>query len=184
MQKKYVLLDRDGTIIVDKHYLSNPDEVELLPNAIQGLQELQSLGFGLVIVSNQSGVGRGYFSKEDVERVHDRLEELCEEHNVFFDRIYYSPHTPEDNSDYRKPNPGMALQAAHDLHFDLDGTYIIGDKKADVELAYNVGAKSILVLTGHQKSVANPEPVMPAFVADDLLAAAQLIAQEEAKKAA
>jgi D-glycero-D-manno-heptose 1,7-bisphosphate phosphatase len=146
--KRYVLLDRDGTIIVDKHYLSDPAGVELLPGAAEGLRRMQSLGFGLAVLSNQSGIGRGYFDHGSVEACNRRLAELLAEHGVTVDGFYYCPHGPEEGCSCRKPGPGLMERAARELEFDPGRSWMIGDKCADMGLGRATGAGTILVLTG------------------------------------
>ncbi len=144
-----VLLDRDGTIIVEKHYLANPEEVELIEGVAEGLRLLYDSGFRLIVVSNQSGIGRGFFSGGALARVHLRMEKLLDECGVRLDAIYCCPHTPEDGCACRKPEPQMALAAAKDFGFDPQQSWVIGDKAADIELASRCGARSILVRTGY-----------------------------------
>jgi D-glycero-D-manno-heptose 1,7-bisphosphate phosphatase len=175
MAKRFILLDRDGTIIVEKNYLASPDAVALLPNAAAGLRMLRSLGFGLVVVSNQSGIGRSYFTTADAELVHLRLKELLAQEGVALEGIYFCPHTPESACDCRKPEPGLVLRAAADLQFAPPQAIVIGDKPADIALGKRLGAKTVLVKTGygcHYPLTATP----PDLVAEDLLAAAHLIA--------
>ena len=154
-----VFLDRDGTIVVDKHYPSDPDELELLPNALEGIRELRDLGAKLVVVTNQSGVGRGYFPAEALEPMHERLRELLAEGGVALDGIYVCPHAPDDGCDCRKPKTALFEQAADELGLALTESYVLGDKDADVEAGRRIGATPILV----------------GGDAEDLLAAARLI---------
>ena len=128
MKKRYVILDRDGTIMLDKHYLADPAGVELEHGAVQGLKRLKKLGLGLVLVTNQSGLNRGYFGAESVEAIHGRLRELLAPHGVDFDGVYLCPHTPEEDCSFRKPRPGLIEQAAAELGFDPAECFVIGDK--------------------------------------------------------
>lgn len=148
MSRRYVLLDRDGTVIVDKHYLSDPEQVEFLPGVVEGLRRMADLGWGLVLLTNQSGVGRGYFDVKSVDLVHERLSEMLRGAGLRFDGIYHCPHAPEEECACRKPASGMAEQAAADLGFELGDCVVVGDKEADVRLGKNIGAFSILVRTG------------------------------------
>jgi len=144
-----VFLDRDGTVIAERHYLHDPDGVELLPGAAEGMRVMQELGLRLVLVTNQSGVGRGYFGRDAVERVHGRLLELLENEGVELDAIYLCPHTPDDACSCRKPRPGLIERAVADLGVDPARSFVIGDKACDVDLGLVVNASTFLVTTGH-----------------------------------
>jgi histidinol-phosphate phosphatase family protein len=171
-----IFLDRDGTLIVEKNYLSDPDQVCLEKDAIQGLSLLRQHGHPLIVLSNQSGIGRGMFTQRDAERVNVRIADLLREGGVDILAWYMCPHAPEVPCTCRKPLPGMALAASRDWNLPLAGSYVIGDKRADLELADAIGAVGILVTSGHgTESVgwarANDRPV-----ADGLLGAAGYIA--------
>ena len=151
-----LFLDRDGTVIVDKDYLADPDKLELIPGVATGMAEAQKRGYKLVILSNQSGVARGLFDLATVERVNHRLKEVLACEGVTLDGIYYCPHyakgsVPEFSipCTCRKPAPGMAEQAARELRVDLKRSWVIGDKEDDLNLGRVLGASSILVRTGH-----------------------------------
>ena len=147
--KPPVFLDRDGTIIVDKHYLSDPDQVELETGAAEGLAALSAQGFPLVVVSNQSGIGRGLFEEEAAHRVNARIDDMLRPYGVRILAWYLCPHAPGQECRCRKPLPGMALAAAQDWALELRGCYVIGDKRIDLELADAIGGTGILVTTGH-----------------------------------
>ncbi|WP_027189213.1 D-glycero-alpha-D-manno-heptose-1,7-bisphosphate 7-phosphatase [Paucidesulfovibrio longus] len=169
-----ILLDRDGTLIKEKNYLSDPDEVELLPGAAQGLLRLKSLGCKLAVVSNQSGVGRGFFTPEDVARCNARLAELLAAEGVELDAVYFCPHGPDEACECRKPSPGMGWQACKDLGLPPEKTFVIGDKPCDVDLGTRLGARSVLVSTGYgAESLA---ACRPDFASSDLMEAADWIA--------
>lgn len=148
MTRRFVLLDRDGTVIVEKNYLHDPDEVELYPGVGPALRRLGDLGFGLVVVTNQSGVGRGYFDMAAVDRVHERLSRLLAAEGVTVEAYLVCPHTPEAGCRCRKPAPGMVETAQSRFGFDPSAAFVIGDKAADVDLGKAVGATAILVRTG------------------------------------
>lgn len=181
MDRRYVLLDRDGTLNVERCYLSDPDQVQLLPGAAEGLRRLHRAGFGLVVVTNQSGVGRGYYDQQAVERVHARLRELLVDGGVVLDAIYYCPHVETDGCACRKPRPGMVERAARELGFDPRCGFVVGDKSADIALGRNVGAATLLVLTGYGRQVAAACDPRPDHVADDLAAAAEWILCQPAR---
>ncbi|MFS2319015.1 D-glycero-alpha-D-manno-heptose-1,7-bisphosphate 7-phosphatase [Maricaulis sp. D1M11] len=140
-----VLLDRDGTINIDKHYLSDPDGVEILPGAISGLLRLQAAGAVLAIVTNQSGVGRGYFDLETAWAVNKRVVELLAQHGVTIAHSAMCPHAPEEACTCRKPAPELALECARATGLALTSSWTIGDKASDVQLGRGVGGKGLLI---------------------------------------
>lgn len=170
-------VDRDGTINVERHYLGNPDELELIPGAAAGLKDLQRQGFALVVLTNQSGVARRYFTLDAVAAVHARLAEMLAAEGVTLDAVYICPHGPADACDCRKPLPGMALKAADDLGLDLGRSVMIGDKAADLGLGRAIGARTVLVRTGHGLAEEPSAAPLADFVADDLAAAARWVGQ-------
>ena len=173
MKPFLVLLDRDGTVIHEKEYLADPDGVELIRGAIDGLKRLQDAGAVLVIISNQSGVGRGYFTEQDVEAVNNRMVNLLEQAGVRIHGVYYCPHAPDDRCDCRKPEIGLLKQAATDTGLPLASAFMIGDKAADVEAGQRAGCRTVLMLTGYGKEMR--ERCNPDFVARDLREAADWI---------
>lgn len=148
-QQRAVILDRDGTLIKECHYLSDPEQVELLPNAVTGLRALSDHGFKLVVVTNQSAVGRGYFNLERLASIHQRLESLLEQEAIVLDGIYFCPHIPADACECRKPRTGMLIQAMSDLNLSLSESFMVGDKQCDIEAGQRVGASTCLVRTGY-----------------------------------
>jgi D-glycero-D-manno-heptose 1,7-bisphosphate phosphatase len=169
------LLDRDGTLILERHYLSDPEGVELLPGAAEGLRRLRSLGFALVVVTNQSGLARGLFDAERLAQIHARLTFLLKQEGVILDGIYVCPHLPTDGCWCRKPRPGLVERAAARHGFDPAASIVIGDKACDVELGRAVGARSILVRTGYGAEVAHTVNASRVAVVDDLLGVAALL---------
>ncbi len=143
-----VFLDRDGTLNKDTGYIKSPEELTLLPGTGAALARLKEAGARLVVVTNQSGLGRGYFGGKDLEAVHAKLRLLLAEDQVTLDGLYFCPHHPDDHCNCRKPAPGMIHRAVAELRVDLGRAYVIGDSARDIELAKQVGAKSLLVLTG------------------------------------
>ncbi|MDR3640907.1 MAG: HAD-IIIA family hydrolase [Humidesulfovibrio sp.] len=170
-----VFLDRDGTVIKEKHYLHDPAGVELLPGVVAGLKRMRALGLRLVLVSNQSGVGRGYFSRGDVERVHGRLMELLEAEGVRLDALYVCPHAPDEACACRKPLPGLIERACLELGLDPRRSFVIGDKPCDVDLGLVVNATAILVTTGYGAAHVEAGDCRPHHVSASLLEAAQTI---------
>jgi D-glycero-D-manno-heptose 1,7-bisphosphate phosphatase len=144
-----VFLDRDGTLIEDMVYLNDPGKIRLEEGVVEGLTALAARGHPLVVLSNQSGIGRGMFSEGDAHRINDRLAAMLREQGVEILAWYLCPHAPDEACACRKPMPGMALAAARDCHLTLPGSYVIGDKRADVELADAIGGTGILLTTGH-----------------------------------
>ena len=142
---KTVLLDRDGTIIYNRHYLSDPDDIEFLPGALDGLRRMRDLGLRMVLITNQSGIGRGYFTEERLREIHDRFEAMLADEGVRLDGIYFCPHTPDDDSDCRKPRTGMVDRAAQELGFDIQDAVMIGDSAADIGLARNLGIPGLFI---------------------------------------
>ena len=145
----YVLADRDGTLIVEKHYLHDPREVELIPGVSDAIRLLNESGWEVICVSNQSGVGRGLFESKDVEQVSQRVAELLGESGVRVLEFCFCPDPPGIESTHRKPAPGMALDAAKKYGFDPRTVVVVGDKSCDIDLGHNLGATSVLVRTGY-----------------------------------
>ncbi len=173
-----VFLDRDGTINEDTGYLSDPKEVRLLPGSAEAVKRLNRASIKVVVVSNQSGVGRGYFTDSDLSAVNKRLKELLKKEGAAVDGLYYCPHHPDDNCGCRKPNTGLTSKAALEHGIDLARSYVVGDKVSDIELAKNAGAKGILVLTGDGVKEKG-RLIRPAdFVAKDLSEAVRWIMED------
>ncbi len=178
--KRGVFLDRDGTIIQERGYLSDSAAIELIPGAARAIRLINRLGLPAVVVSNQSGVGRGYFPASTVEEIDRRLRLLLEQEGAFLDGIYFCPHLPDAGCACRKPEPGMLQQAAAELQIDLRQSYLAGDKAADSEAIRRVGGKGILVLTGYgREEQRDNREALPDFVAQDLLEAVYWILVQE-----
>lgn len=180
LAKRFVLVDRDGTLNVEKNYLSAPDQLELIPGAGPALKRLQDADWGICVVSNQSGVARGYFDREQLAKVHRRLEEMLTRFDVRLNGIYLCPHSPDDGCNCRKPLPGMVHQAMAEHGFDPRQAWTVGDKEVDVGLGHAVGAKSILVRTGYGKRYESETKAD--FIADDLAQAVDLILDGKRRK--
>lgn len=152
--KPCMFFDRDGTLIEERHYLSEPAQVALIPGAAEAVRMAAEAGYLAVVITNQSGVGRGMFPLEAVEAVHRRMTELLAEEGARLDGIYVCPHAPEDDCRCRKPRTGLVELAARELGIDLRRSWMIGDKAADLELAVNAGMRGVLVMTGYGESIA------------------------------
>jgi D-glycero-D-manno-heptose 1,7-bisphosphate phosphatase len=138
-----IFLDRDGTLIKDVGYCSNPDDVELLEGVSKLLPKLKAVGFKLVIVTNQSGIGRGYFTEGDFWSVQHELEKQLGLGVI--DATYFCADTPQNESERRKPNPGMLLQAARELGIDLKQSYMVGDKPSDAQAGIRAGVRGTIL---------------------------------------
>ena len=155
-RKKAIFLDRDGTINVDKDYLYKIEDFQFEPKADEALKILYDLGYILIVVTNQSGIARGYYSEEDVEILHQDLSKILQEKGIEISKFYYCPHHPEKGigkykveCQCRKPKTGMLDAAIKDLNIDVENSYMIGDTLADIDAGFNAGLTSILVKTGH-----------------------------------
>lgn len=162
----FVVLDRDDTINVDTHYISDPEGLQLMPNALNGLRYMQELGLNLVIATNQSGIGRGYFGYEDLHRVHYKLRELLV--GVDIKGIYFCPHHPAEDCNCRKPETGLFYQAVEDWEFESEDSFVIGDRHSDIEMGNRVGATTIMTNLYYKPNDAD-------YFVYDLLEAAILI---------
>ncbi len=173
-----MFLDRDGTLIADKHFLREPSQVEVFPGVPEALRRLQDAGFLLFIVTNQSGIGRGYYSEADMHRVNERLLTELVPVGVRFARIYFSPEAPEAPSVGRKPSPAFLFEARDTFGVDLAQSYMVGDKPLDLQCGWNAGVKeSLLVRTGYGAETERAWHDKPAnfVVVDDFKAAADWI---------
>ena len=175
-----VFLDRDGTIIEDVHYLTDPASIRLIEGAGEALARLSKAGFALVVVTNQSAIGRGWLTEEGLETIHDAMRDRFAPF-VTFDGIYHSPFAPSGTDRFeiedplRKPAPGMLRRAARDLDLDLERSWMIGDAVTDALAGRNAGCRgTILVRTGRGASEETPHPAVD-HVATDLTEAAALI---------
>lgn len=141
----FLALDRDGTIVVDKDYLDDPGKLEFLPGAAEALAKLEQRKMRVVVVTNQSGVGRGRFSLQRLDEIHARLIEMVATAGGRIERIYACTHTPLDVCRCRKPEPELLLRAASDLGCRVTSAIVVGDKTSDVELGRRVGARTVLI---------------------------------------
>ena len=183
---KAVFLDRDGVITKEPpHYAHRIDQLELIPKSAEAIKGLNESGFKIIVISNQSGVARGYYQEKDLKIYNNEMKRQLEEKGAHIDAIYYCPHHPEAtikeyriDCDCRKPKPGMLKRAEKDLDLDLKCSFLIGDKVSDIEAGYRAGYKTILVLTGQDngelKKISKMD-IKPNYISKDLYTAIQII---------
>jgi D-glycero-D-manno-heptose 1,7-bisphosphate phosphatase len=181
-----VFLDRDGTVIEEVGYLNRLDRVAFFPWSVDAIRVLNEAGLLVVMVTNQAGVARGYFTEELVRETHALMDRRLAAGRARVDAYYYCPHHPDGvagpfrrNCECRKPKPGMILQAARDLDIDIAGSFVIGDRWLDIETGRAAGTRAVLVRTGYgQNEERRPEGAVTAdYVADNLMDAASWILQ-------
>ena len=165
-----IFIDRDGTIMEDTDYCSHPKDVRIFPGVLEALRRLKSRGFKLIIITNQSGIGRGLFTLDQYRAVESEV--LRQLGDGLVDATYYCPDAPGQYSDCRKPAPGMVVKATRDYQIDLSRSFLIGDKEVDVECAHNAGVRAIRVRTGIERDLAGSNAD---WIADDVGAAVQVI---------
>jgi D,D-heptose 1,7-bisphosphate phosphatase len=144
-----VFVDRDGTLIREKHYLHKPGQVRFIKGSIEALRELRRRGFKLVMITNQSGIGRGYYTIADMHNVHKHIQSVLKKNGAAFDKIYFCPHAPDARCKCRKPALGLVKKAARALSLILKKSFAIGDHVNDFILGQRMGGKGIMVLSGH-----------------------------------
>ena len=176
MKRRFVVLDRDGTIIDECSYLAQPEQVKLIAGAAPALRRMKQMGLGLVVVTNQSAIGRGLFDEERLSAIHCRLGEILKSEGVELDGLYYCPHRPEDQCGCRKPSIALMQKAAAELSFQLAESFVIGDKISDMEMGRRAGAVTFLVRTGYGAQSAADGPAVPDHIVRDLAEAAEAIA--------
>jgi len=190
-----VFLDRDGTMNEEVGYLGSLDKLKLYDNAVEAVRLINDSGMKAVVITNQSGVARGYFDEEFVRTVHEAIQKILGEQGAMIDAFYYCPHHATEGigvyrqaCSCRKPETGMLIRASEDLDIDLKRSYIVGDTLKDIQTGDRVGAKGILVKTGYGlKSISelsqegHEKTVRPCHIAEDLLDAVQWIMQDREK---
>lgn len=189
MRQKTAFLDRDGTIIEENGYISQVKQIEFIPGSVKAIQILKSLGYKIVVITNQSGVAQGYFTEKTLKKVHRYLQKELKKNKAGWDGIYYCPHHPRvglkrylKDCNCRKPKTGLVKLAVREHQLKLKGSVVIGDKLFDVGLGKNAKIKSILVLTGHgkkeSKKVGTYPKTKPDFIAKNLLEAAEYLQKQ------
>lgn len=187
--KKAVFLDRDGTLNKDSGYPASFQSIEIFPFSYEAVKKLNQAGLLAVVITNQSGVGRGLISEGALDEIHRRMKDAFASRGASFDGIYSCPYyvsaadpRHRRGAEYRKPQPGMGRQAAADLNINPEQSYMIGDKVEDILFGLNLGAKPILVLTGHGRQSLKSlreRSLSPEFIAENLLAAVDWILERE-----
>jgi len=183
MANRAVFLDRDGTIIEEVNYLRRIEDMIVFPFAAEALRKLQAAGFLNIVVSNQSAIARGYLDEADLKTIHEELARRLQREGARIDAFYYCPHHVEATvekyrvvCECRKPRPGLILQAASDLHIDVQASFVVGDRVFDVGAAREAGCRSVLLKTGYgQTALKELGDLEPDYVAENLLEAAKWI---------
>ena len=178
MSRRFVLVDRDGTVNEEADYVLEPSQLRLIPRSADALRELRELGLGIVVVTNQSPVGRGWLTPAELDRIHERLSQLLAAEGASVDGYYACPHLPDDGCACRKPNTGLATRAAEEHGFDVTEAFVVGDHRGDVEMGRRLGARTFLVRTGHGEDELAGAEAFADHVVSDLAAAVALIREE------
>ncbi|OPX20934.1 MAG: D-glycero-beta-D-manno-heptose-1,7-bisphosphate 7-phosphatase [Desulfobacca sp. 4484_104] len=180
-----VFLDRDGTINEEMGYVNHPSRFQLLPASVGAIARLNQAGIKVVLVTNQSGVARGYFPSSLMDQIHQHLQQELRQGGAYLDGIYVCQHSPDAGCACRKPRAGLLQQAAQEMDIDLKRSFVVGDRYIDIELAANAGARGILVLTGYGRGeleyYQGPKRAEPVYIAADLGDAARWILAEVKK---
>lgn len=175
MSSKAVFLDRDGTIAYDVHYCSHVEDFKLLPTVPEAIKLLNENNFKVIIVTNQSGIARGYFNKKTLAQIHQRMETELAQCRALVDAIYYCPHHPEKGCECRKPKTGLILQASKELGLSLDRSFLVGDMQTDIKAGKAAGCQTVLVTTGPHPTKVEAQSESPNYIAGNLLKAARWI---------
>ena len=182
-RRRFVALDRDGTITAElKRPITHAADLELLPGAVDGLRQMTDLGLRLLIITNQSGVGRGTLAQSQLDSVHSHLVQMLVQQGIKIQGVFVCPHAPDEGCQCRKPRPGLLEQAASELAFRPSDCFLIGDKISDLECGKSFGAATVLVRTGYGAEMETKAAMTADNIADDLCDAAKVIAsiiQEE-----
>jgi len=200
-----IFLDRDGTINEEVGYLDSLDKLKLYDNTAEAVRLINESGMKAVVITNQSGIARGYFDEKFVETAHNRIQSLLRQQGAFIDAFYYCPHHPSEgigkylqSCSCRKPEPGLLITASQELNIDLNHSYTVGDMLKDIQVAARVGAKGVLVksgygmntlardigrkpgksLTGEENAKATPGSLYPHYIAEDILEAVRWIIKD------
>jgi len=156
-----VFLDRDGTICRDVHYMSRPEQFELLQGVAEGIRIFNDLGLKVIVITNQSAIARGYLTEKDLTRIHNKMIEEISAKDARVNAIYYCPHHPDDGCDCRKPKIGLLKRAEKDLNLNLKRCFLIGDRELDVKTAWNAGCTSIIVPSPETEKSIKSDYILP-----------------------
>lgn len=181
MGNKAVFIDRDGTINANVEYLDNPDNLQIYPRVAEGIKLLKKNGYKIIIVTNQSGIARGYFTEDTLEKIHQRMKNELSEKGASVDAIYYCPHHPDDLCDCRKPNTGLLDKAIKDFEIDISTSFIIGDRMLDVEAGKKIGLKTVLVPEKKEQVAKEMKEsrVKPDYLCDDFFTGVKWVLENE-----
>jgi len=180
MSQAYVLLDRDGVINHDSDdYIKSADEWHPIAGSLEAIALLNKQGYKVVVITNQSGISRGYYDEAILAEIHNKMHRLTAEKGGLIDAIFYCPHGPDDGCDCRKPKPGLLNQFAKENKISLSDIYFIGDKLGDIQAANSAGAKPMLVKTGKGQNIFNKNPDINCPIFEDLYDAAKFIISEK-----
>lgn len=179
MKNKAVFIDRDGTINFDVHYLDDPDKFEMYPGVGEGVKKLKENGFKIIVITNQSGIARGYFTEKQLSNIHEKMKKEFQKFDVVLDGIYYCPHHPDDNCNCRKPNTGLFEKAIKEHNIDVKKSYLLGDKILDIGAGKKISVRAILIPEPYIReellSKKNEWEYKPDYIADDFMDAVEWI---------
>ena len=167
-----IFLDRDGVINEEVSYLSNPDDFRFIDGSIKAMKILKDLGYLLIVITNQAGIARGYFSEKVLQQIHQKMIRVLDTCDASLDDIFYCPHHPNFTGpcECRKPQPGMILVAAKKHDIRLDQSFMVGDTLGDIETGYNAKCKTVLVMTGYgREEVKKIDKIEPDLICENLL---------------
>ena len=171
-KNKAIFMDRDGVVNEELSYLSNPDDFRFIDGSIKAMKILKNLGYHLIVITNQAGIARGFFTEKKLEKIHQKMRKSLEENDITLDDIYYCPHHPNFTGpcECRKPQPGMIFAAAEKYDIILDQSYMVGDTLKDIETGYNAKIKTVLVMTGYgMEELKKIDKMKPNLICENLL---------------
>jgi len=177
MANKTVFIDRDGTINANTGYIKTPDDFKIYKGVAEGIKILNNMGYKVIIITNQSGIARGFFNEEMLEKIHEKMKKELSEKGATVDAIYFCPHHPDEKCNCRKPEPGMLQKAMKDFDVDVQKSFIIGDRMLDVEAGNKIGVKTVLVPENKKKVDIEMQEsnITPDIVCDDFYSGVEWI---------